>query len=272
MNKQRFLAELRRLLVFMTESDRSIAMEKYTAKFDAAGEKGEAALLEKLGSPTKVAITLSRGYIPGQLTAETKQRAALKKAEETAHKAKSVSADDYDPGALENDPIAIIMRSLDEPDDEPEVEDKAEQIRADAGDFESDYESDEPEEYEHPHRTVYRRQNAPMAPALGGTLLAVILLVVGVPLAVFTLAVALVWLLPGAAGVLGAGLAAIGALWCLSYVADALLLLALGFLLLAAALLLLFCGVWLDVRLIGLYVRGVRALCDALLGKKVAVQ
>lgn len=270
MNKQRFLAELRRLLVFMTESDRNIAMEKYAAKFDAAGERGEAALLEKLGSPTKVAIALSRGYVPGQLTAETKQRAALKKAEETARKAKSLSADDYDPGAIEDDPIAIIMRSLDEPDDEPDEDDEADEAEED--EREDDYESDELEEYERPHRTVYRRQNAPMAPALGGTLLTVILLVVGVPLAALTLVVALVWLLPGAAGVVGAGLAAIGALWCLSYVADALLLLALGFLLMAAALLLLFCGVWLDVRLIGLYVRGVKALCDALLGKKVAVQ
>ena len=101
MNKQRFLAELRRLLVFMTESDRSIALEKYTRMFDEAGEGGEAALLEKLGSPTKVAISLSRGYVAGQLTAETRQREALKKAEKAARAARVPSADDYDPGAVE---------------------------------------------------------------------------------------------------------------------------------------------------------------------------
>lgn len=269
MNKQRFLAELRRLLVFMTESDRSIAIERYTAKFDAAGEAGEAALLEKLGSPTKVAISLSRGYIPGQITAEAKQRDALKKAEKKAREVKNVPLPDYDPlGEAEgDDPVAIIMRSLEEstaePDDEPE------EIETPDDEYDDD---DDDDEYERPHRPEYRRVGAPLPKAVGGTLLGVILLIVGVPLAVLTLGVALVWLIPGAAGVIAAGLAAIGALWCLSYIADALLLLALGFGFMALALLLVFCGVWLDVRLIGLYVRGVQTLCDALLGRKVAVE
>lgn len=268
MNKQRFLAELRRLLVFMTEADRSIVLEKYTAKFDAAGQAGEAALLEKLGTPTKVAISLSRGYVPGQIAAEAKQRDALKQAEKKLREVKSAPLPDYDPlgDAADDDPVAIIMRSLeqsaDEDDDEPEDEPEA---------YEDDEEDDD-EEYERPRRVEYRRVGAPMSAAAGGTLLGVILLVVGLPLAAVTLGVALVWLLPGAAGVIAAGLAAIGALWCLGYIADALLLLALAFLLLALALLLVFGGVWLDVRLIGLYVRAVRALCDALLGRKVAVE
>lgn len=267
MNKQRFLAELRRLLVFMTESDRNIAMEKYTAQFDAAGEDGEAALIEKLGSPTKVAISLSRGYVAGQITAESKQREALKKAEKTARTAKTVSADDYDPGAIDDDPIAIIMRSLDEAAEE--LDDEIEKYGADDED-EDDY--DEDDEYERPHRPEYRRVGAPMPKTAGIAVLSLILLVAGVPLAALTLGVALVWLLPGAAGVIASGLAAIGALWCLGYMADALLLLALAFLILAVALLLVFGGVWLDVKLIGLFVRGVRALCDALLGRKVAVE
>ncbi len=267
MNKQRFLAELRRLLVFMTESDRNIAMEKYTAQFDAAGEDGEAALIEKLGSPTKVAISLSRGYVAGQITAESKQREALKKAEKTARAAKTVSADDYDPGAIDDDPIAIIMRSLDEAAEDPD--DEIEEYGADEDDYDED---DEDDEYERPHRPEYRRVGAPMPKTAGIAVLSLILLIAGLPLAALTLGVALVWLLPGAAGVIAAGLAAIGALWCLGYMADALLLLALAFLILAVALLLVFGGVWLDVKLIGLFVRGVRALCDALLGRKVAVE
>ena len=267
MNKQRFLAELRRLLVFMTESDRNIAMEKYTAQFDAAGEDGEAALIEKLGSPTKVAISLSRGYVAGQITAESKQREALKKAEKTARAAKTVSADDYDPGAIDDDPIAIIMRSLDEAAEDPD--DEIEEYGADEDDYDED---DEDDEYERPHRPEYRRVGAPMPKTAGIAVLSLILLIAGLPLAALTLGVALVWLLPGAAGVIAAGLAAIGALWCLGYMADALLLLALAFLILAVALLQVFGGVWLDVKLIGLFVRGVRALCDALLGRKVAVE
>lgn len=270
MNKQRFLAELRRLLVFMTESDRNIAIERYTAKFDAAGEAGEAALLEKFGSPTKVAISLSRGYVPGQITAEARQRDALKQAEKKAREVKNVPLPDYDPlgDAAEDDPVAIIMRSLEE--SAAEEDDEPEEFYDPEPDVYDDDEDDD--EYDRPHRVEYRRVGAPMSAAAGGILLGVILLIVGVPLAVLTLGVALVWLVPGAAGVIAAGLAAIGALWCMSYIADALLLLALGFLLLALALLLVFAGVWLDVRLIGLYVRGVRALCDALLGRKVAVE
>ena len=270
MNKQRFLAELRRLLVFMTESDRNIALEKYTLMFDEAGEEGEAALLETLGSPTKAAITLSRGYVAGQLTAETKQREALKKAEKSARAAKSVSADDYDPGAVEDDPIAIIMRSLDEPD-EPEIEPDEDDEPESEDEYDEDMD-DVDDDYDRPQRPVYRRVNAPMSPAAGMSLLVLILLVLGVPLAGLTLGVALLWLMPGAAGVGASILAAIGALWCISYIADALLLLGLGFLLLAVALLLLFCGVWLDVRLVGLYVRGVRVLADALLGRRVVVE
>ncbi len=275
MNKQRFLAELRRLLVFMTESDRSIALEKYTLMFDEAGEEGEAALLETLGSPTKAAITLSRGYVAGQLTAETKQREALKKAEKSARAAKAVSADDYDPGAVEEDPIDIILRSLDEPD-EPEPEEEPEDD-GDDGDEYDGYDDEDEEDadgdaYQYDRRPVYRRAEPPMPRAAGVSLLVLVLLVAGVPLAGLTLGVALLWLVPGVGGTGAAILAAIGALWCISYIADALIMLGLGFLLLAAALLLLFCGIWLDTRLIGLYVRGVRALADALLGRREIVR
>lgn len=274
MNKQRFLAELRRLLVFMTDSDRNIALEKYTLMFDEAGEEGEAALLESLGSPTKAAITLSRGYVAGQLTAETKQREALKKAEKSARAAKTVSAEDYDPGAVEEDPIDIILRSLDEPDEpEPVAEPEDDE---DEDEYEDEYDDDggedEEDAYEYGARPVYRRVDPPMPRAAGVSLLVLILLVAGVPLAGLTLCVALLWLVPGAGGIGAAILAAIGALWCISYIADALIMLGLGFLLLAAALLLLFCGIWLDTRLIGLYVRGVRALADALLGRREIVK
>ena len=70
MNKQQFLAELKRLLTYMTPEDRSVVLEDYAARFDDAGESGLSGLLSVIGSPTKVAITLSRGYTPGALAAE----------------------------------------------------------------------------------------------------------------------------------------------------------------------------------------------------------
>ena len=68
LNRQRYLAELQRLLGVMTEEDRQTAVQHYAALFDAAGEDGEAALAESLGSPTRAAVALTHGYKPGVLT------------------------------------------------------------------------------------------------------------------------------------------------------------------------------------------------------------
>ena len=67
MNKQRYLAELRRLLVFMNDEDREEAVRRCGEAFDAVGPEGEAALIGDMGSPTKMAIGLSRGYEPGRI-------------------------------------------------------------------------------------------------------------------------------------------------------------------------------------------------------------
>ena len=61
-NKQRFLAELSKLLGFMSSWDREATIEQYSAMFDAA--ESEAELLAELGSPTKLAIAIAREYVP----------------------------------------------------------------------------------------------------------------------------------------------------------------------------------------------------------------
>ena len=67
MNKQKYLGELRRLLVFMTDEDRDVAIERYGTLFDQASPDGLDVFTEALGSPTKNAIRLSRGYEPGSI-------------------------------------------------------------------------------------------------------------------------------------------------------------------------------------------------------------
>lgn len=268
LNKQRFLTELKRLLVFMTDSDRDLTIARYADMFEAAGADGEQAVIEKLGSPTKLAISLSRGYEPGQLTNEHKQRQALKEAEKAAKTVKSQlhGIDDYTPGTQfdgdENDPVAIILKSL-EQDFSEEEEPEEEEIE------EEPVEEEEPEEEP---ITVYKRVDRPMPVGLGATLLTLILLVVGLPAAAVGLVLLAACLLPGAAGVIGAGLSAIAALWCIGQIANALLLFGLGFLFLGLGLVIFWLGLRLDIRLVKLYIRGVSALCDALLGKKVAVE
>ena len=70
MNKQRYLAELGQLLIFMTSADRALTLEKFGDLFDQAGPVGAEALAGRIGSPTKNAIRLSRSYMPGCLTDE----------------------------------------------------------------------------------------------------------------------------------------------------------------------------------------------------------
>ena len=272
LNRQRFLAELARLLVFMTESDRELTVADYAAQFDEVGEAGEADLIKSLGSPTKVAISLSRGYTPGQITTENRHREALQKAERATMTVRSEmdGIEDFVPGGSEenDDPVRAILRSLDESDAEAERQEREWGTRPAAEPSEPSV-WDFPEEEEEP---AYIRASSTFSRGTGTALLALVLLIVGVPLALATLVVLAVWLVPGVGGFLGAWLCAVGALWTLSYMADALVLLGLGFFSLAAGLLLLWLGIWLDVTLVRLFIRGVQLLFDLFLGKKVAVE
>lgn len=53
---------MKKLLGFMSSWDRQTAMERYGALFAAAED--EEALMEELGTPTKLAIELARTYVP----------------------------------------------------------------------------------------------------------------------------------------------------------------------------------------------------------------
>ena len=59
-NKQKFLAELGKLLTFMYEEDRQAALAIYDKMFDDAGD--EQALLQALISPTRQAVVVARAY------------------------------------------------------------------------------------------------------------------------------------------------------------------------------------------------------------------
>ena len=59
-NKQKFLAELGKLLTFMYEEDRATAIAMYEKMFDEAPD--EEALLSALVSPTRQAVMIARSY------------------------------------------------------------------------------------------------------------------------------------------------------------------------------------------------------------------
>ena len=73
-NKQRFLAELAKLLTFMYEEDRQHALAAYSEMFEAAED--EQALLQALVSPLRQAVEVARAYNAGKpaLTESTKKK------------------------------------------------------------------------------------------------------------------------------------------------------------------------------------------------------
>lgn len=56
------MAELSKLLGFMSSWDRQAVLDKYNSLFDEAGD--EVALIKMLGSPTHLAINLANSYVP----------------------------------------------------------------------------------------------------------------------------------------------------------------------------------------------------------------
>ena len=59
-NRQKFLAELAKLLTFMYEEDRQLALRIYERMFDAVAD--ENALIQGLVSPTRQAVVIARTY------------------------------------------------------------------------------------------------------------------------------------------------------------------------------------------------------------------
>ena len=62
MDRKKYLAELEKLLGFMSSWDRQDAMARYAARFDEAEDVD--ALIESLGTPTRVAFVLAQDYVP----------------------------------------------------------------------------------------------------------------------------------------------------------------------------------------------------------------
>ena len=62
-NKQKFLAELAKLLTFMYEDDRQSALRAYADMFDEAAD--EQALIQALNSPLRQAVEVARAYNAG---------------------------------------------------------------------------------------------------------------------------------------------------------------------------------------------------------------
>lgn len=92
----------------------------------------------------------------------------------------------------------------------------------------------------------------------------------GVPLAAVVLVLFAVLLVPGPLLLIAAWLVFVGGLWCVAYIADAVMLFGAAFIVLGLGLMVLWLCLWLGVSMVKLYIRGVRGLGRVCLGRKEA--
>lgn len=250
MNKQRYLAELQRLLVFMTEADRAETVRRYSDLFDIAGPEGESELLNSIGSPTKAAIGLSRGYEPGNLS----QLPGMP--EENGKPAPALTQTQDDPWG--------DLPAFDLPDFVSEEQEADENAPKDKAFSMPDLPGCTPFSGQERKPAVSRS----MPLWLGIPLFVIVIVGLGIPLAAVLAALIAALIAPGCAALFGAWLVAVGGLWCVSFMADAILLFGAAFIVLSLGIVLLCGGIWLDGKLAALYIRGLRWVGGELLGRR----
>lgn len=303
MNKPQYLAELRRLLVFMTAADRERTVARCGELFDQAGPDGTDGLIAHIGSPTRVSIRLSRTYEPGRLdlsTLDLPAPAPAPEPEPDPAAKPAPAAPDMVEGLPDLDIPPMVMDDLsgfemvppeesgpepeeasgeapDEspPEGVPQAETSGEKSappQGPAGDGPR-FVSMPLDHSEDPDGSIAEEPDVIIEHAVplwvGVPLFIICLFVLALPIGFICLLLLPVLLLPGLALLLGTYLAAVGGLWCTSYIADALMLFGLAFLLLSLALVVLWCGLRLDVGIVSLFVRGCRTVSHLTLGKKV---
>ena len=347
MNKNQFLAELKRLLSYMTPEDRSAALDDYANRFDSAGEDGTSALLAEIGTPTKVAITLSRSYTPGcwanrRVDAETAdtpeadiaesvsseaaaenesantdadgaapmsadepaaapevsadaalpqydssvpaEEASVIEADETRQEAEpaevsdsEAAAEDTDSSSETDDMISDISSAVSEaigsekPEESaitpenstqenmPDVLIQSEPINIPAESSEACTAEDLPSE----------KSGGQSAPGSRKALCAILSVVPGIPLLAILAAVMIVLVLPGCACIGAAVLIGIGGLWAAPITVDALLFYGAALCVLAVGLLLLWLGLWLDIRIASWFFLNAKNIGRRLLGREI---
>lgn len=171
MDRQRYMAELSKLLAFMFKEDKEEILAQYNKMLDEAED--EQAMLDSFGSPTKLAVTISRTYDRTErklaVNAESRENAPAaapipvapqKKAESTAETAglsyadiiEEIRREKAEEEGIEYKPIFFNdPEPAPEPEPEP-VSEPAEEVPEESGDAAEDeasaQESEEPEEAE----------------------------------------------------------------------------------------------------------------------------
>lgn len=230
MNKYKFVAELERLLSFMSSWDRQAAIEKYTAMFDEAEDVD--VLIAKLGSPTKLAISLAREYVPtepprAEEPSPVEEVPAPEEAAPGEEAASGETQEETAPAGEDSPAENPVVISFEEPEEVPVPVPAAEE---------------EPEAGE---PAVPGRKARPVALVF----YTLVSLVIGLPIAVLLIALG-VPVLAGGVGVIAAAVwAAAEVIGFLTMISDILLVAGVAAVAAAIGLLLAWLGLWISLEL-----------------------
>lgn len=293
-NKQKFLAELAKLLTFMYEDDRQRALGAYSEMFEEAED--EQALLQALVSPLRQAVEVARAYNSGKQSLSTEAKSREADAEhseafmETIYRirAEALDVQAKDP-VVDEDQISLFdaaeeRRESTEPaevpeesaeDAAPEEEEKAEDAQVEEAEAEDTAEEDAEEQEE--SEPVPVRSPAPAASVelpvrsmpqkterKPRVLLLILFLIVAIPLGligtVLLLIPALASLAAAAACITVAVLAISSSLVSFPKIANLLVALGAALILLAVGLVFLMLFIWFLGGAIGGMINGLITL------------
>ncbi len=294
-NKQKFLAELAKLLTFMYEDDRQRALGAYNEMFEEAED--EQALLQALVSPLRQAVEVARAYNSGKQTLSAASKPGENEDKndnfmETIYRIRS-EAFSTQPvrAAVDEDQISLFDAPAEEaaPEEEPPVE--AEDAEAEvAGTEEAPEEeagAEDEDEDEIPDAPVKAAPAAPQAPAVDigragkperkpRVFLLILFLLIAVPL---TLIAVLVLLVPALVSLAAAALCftvavlgIISAFGSFPKIANLLVALGAALILIAFGLIFLMLFIWFLGGAIGGLINGVISLAGKWCYKEVADQ
>lgn len=144
-NRQRYMAELTKLLSFMFKEDRSEIIKDYNELLDKAED--EEALLETFGSPTKLAVTIARSYNSGEYKPPELPEGIKAKGEESIPE-ETESSEEAEASAVEPDKAPeVSAEEISEPESEEqdiEVEIFEEEPEAESAEAEAEVTEEEP--------------------------------------------------------------------------------------------------------------------------------
>ena len=249
------MAEITKLLGFMSSWDRAATLEKYSALLDTYTDEED--IIEMLGTPTKLAIDLARDYVP---TPPPAKPAAAEFPEEVPEEVSEEVPEEV--------PEEVSEEVSEEADAEETAPDPDAQARFAAVQqaLVQQAESAAPEIAEAP--TEQKRSAKRRVKPAASVFYAIACILIGLPVAILLIALGVPALMLGTGVIVTAVLTVFSILGSLSLISDILLLIGGALVAAAIGLLLLWLGLWISLELGWLWIG--RALIP--LGQKLCLE